>query len=168
MPSTHAVGWSVGWCPTPTGTFAPDPSVEAVIVADDAVDIRDLPRRLVSLAWIRADPERWLERPWFDDYDVVLASDPDAIAMVRERSSKVATPIPIEPTPDSLYDAIVTWTTATRYGLRVGPPSREVAEQWGDYHFARGPATIPGALGPPQRLHSCPTGRSARWPPTRT
>lgn len=152
-----ARGWLVSrLVPDAAGTFAPDPSVEAVIVADDAVDIRDLPRRLVSLAWIRADPERWLERPWFDDYDVVLASDPDAIAMVRERSSKVATPIPIEPTPDSLYDAIVTWTTATRYGLRVGPPSREVAEQWGDYHFARALQRSLERTGHPTRLHLLP------------
>ena len=44
------------------------------IVADAALDIRLVPSRLVTLARIGGEPERWVERPWFDDYDIVLCA----------------------------------------------------------------------------------------------
>ncbi len=60
------------------------PSVEAVIVLLDAFDLRRLPRHLVTIAWIRNWPERWLGRPWFDDYDLVFGSSEPIVAMVRD------------------------------------------------------------------------------------
>jgi GT2 family glycosyltransferase/glycosyltransferase involved in cell wall biosynthesis len=148
------LGWRVSPpAPDAEGAVAIDPSVEAVIVVDPAVDIWQLPSRLVSLAWIRNEPERWVERPWFDDYDIVLASEPDTVAMVRERSSKTASVIPPEPSAASVRDAIAAWVTATRYGLRVGVPSRDVSERWGDYHFARGLQRSLERAGHPTRIH---------------
>ena len=43
-------------------------------LAARCLDIRRLPRHLVTMAWVRNWPERWLARPWFDDYDLVFAS----------------------------------------------------------------------------------------------
>ena len=151
-----AFGWRVSRRVPADGRSIPDPSVEAVIVVDDAVDLWKLPRRLVSLAWIRSEPERWVERPWFDDYDIVLASDPDIVAIVRERSAKIVTAFPIESGAGSVHDAIAFWATATRYGLRVGVPSREVVDYWGDYHFARALQRSLERAGHPTRLHLLP------------
>lgn len=151
------LGWHVSRSTTDTdGTLVLDPSVEAVIVVDDEVDIRELPRRLISLAWIRADPGRWVERPWFNDYDVVLAFEPETVALVRERSSKVATAVSIEPTAGSIRDAVATWATAIRYGLRIGAPSRDVVDHWGDYHFARALQRSLERSGHPTKLHLLP------------
>jgi hypothetical protein len=52
------------------------------------------------------------------------------------------------------------WATATRYGLRVGIPSREVAERWGDYHFARSLQRSLERAGHPTRLHFLPAWQS--------
>ena len=45
-----ALGWRISaLARTDDGWAAPDPSVEAVIVLDDACDIRHLPRRLITI-----------------------------------------------------------------------------------------------------------------------
>jgi GT2 family glycosyltransferase/glycosyltransferase involved in cell wall biosynthesis len=152
-----SLGWRVSRsAPDPDGGVEIDPSVEAVIVVDPAFDIWQLPSRLVSLAWIRSEPERWVEQPWFDDYDIVLGEDTETVAMVRERSSKIASFISPEPGVASIRDAIAAWAAETRYGLRVGVPSRDVAERWGDYHFARGLQRSFERAGHPTRVHFLP------------
>ena len=81
-----AFGWRVSYLERKAdGWYDPDPSVEAVIVLLDTCDIRRLPRTVVTMAWVRSWPERWLERPWFDEYDIVFGSSDRIVAMVRER-----------------------------------------------------------------------------------
>ena len=97
----EGLGWRVSYLErTADGWYRPDASVEAVIVLLDACDIRRLPRQLVTMAWVRNLPERWLERAWFDEYDLVFASSEPIVAMVRDRSAKVATLLPIATNPD--------------------------------------------------------------------
>jgi len=96
----ETLGWRVSYLErADDGWYGPDPSVEAVIVLLDACDIRRLPRNLVTMAWVRNWPERWLERAWFDEYDLVFASSTRIVEMVRERSAKVARPLPIATNP---------------------------------------------------------------------
>ncbi|MBA3236675.1 MAG: glycosyltransferase [Chloroflexi bacterium] len=96
----NALGWQVSYLSRSNdGWYVPDASVEAVIVLLDACDIRKLPRRLITMAWIRNWPERWMERVWFDDFDVVFGSSDRIVAMVRERSAKVATLLPLATNP---------------------------------------------------------------------
>ena len=150
----QAIGWRVSRSvPEADGALALDPSVEAIVVVDGAADIRQVSRRLVSLAWIHGEPERWVEAPWFDDFDIVLASDRKAIEFVRDRSAKVATAVESVPIAESIRDALVAWGSATRYGLRIGVPTWEVAGQWGDYHFARGLQRSLERAGHPTRVH---------------
>ena len=97
----EALGWRVTYLERKNGGwYAPDPSLEAIIVLLDACDIRRLPRNLVTMAWIRNWPERWLERPWFDEYDLVFGSSDRIVELVRERSAKVASLLPIATNPD--------------------------------------------------------------------
>ena len=71
-----AFGWRVSSFASSDDEWpSKDRSVEAIVVLDDACDLRRLPRKLVSVAWIDGDPDRWLDRPWFDDFDIVFASD---------------------------------------------------------------------------------------------
>ena len=96
-----ALGWQVSYLARKDdGWYHPDRSVEAVIALIDTCDVRRLPRRLVSMAWIRNWPERWLERAWFDEFDIVFGSSDRIVAMVRERSAKTATLLPIATNPD--------------------------------------------------------------------
>jgi spore maturation protein CgeB/GT2 family glycosyltransferase len=96
-----AIGWRVTYLERKAdGWYDPDPSVEAVIVLLDTCDIRRLPRTVVTMAWVRSWPERWLERAWFDEYDIVFGSSDRIAAMVREGSSKVATMLPLATNPD--------------------------------------------------------------------
>jgi O-antigen biosynthesis protein len=97
----RALGWRVSYVErAKDGWYQLDESVEAVIVLLDACDIRRLPRHVVTMAWIRSWPERWLERSWFDDYDLVFAASSRIVDMVRERTSKVAALLPIATNPD--------------------------------------------------------------------
>ena len=78
------------------------------------------------IAWIRGEPDRWLERPWFDDYDIVLVGSPETVATGPERSAKARRPPTVDPSEAArgaaIHDAIVGWATATRYGLRDRDP----------------------------------------------
>ncbi|MEP6637821.1 MAG: glycosyltransferase [Chloroflexota bacterium] len=151
----ETLGWRVSQLASARG-IALEPSVEAILVLDDAIDIHELPRRLVSIAWIGSEPGRWLERPWFDDYDIVLGSREEILEAILARSAKTATLVPAAPDGASVRDAIVAWASATRFGLRVGIPGRDVAGRWGDYWFARALQRALERAGHPTRLHLLP------------
>jgi O-antigen biosynthesis protein len=84
---------------------------------------------------------------------------------VRERSAKIARLLPgrndhadrlagaREREAAALRDALIEWTSATRYGLRIGVTSWDVIDRWGDYHFARGLQRSLERAGHPTRLH---------------
>jgi O-antigen biosynthesis protein len=102
----ETLGWRVTYLErADDGWYGPDASVEAVIVLLDACDIRRLPRNLVTMAWVRNWPERWLGRPWFDEYDLVFGSSRRIVDMVHERSAKVASLLPIATNPDRFASA---------------------------------------------------------------
>jgi len=69
------LGWQVtdlGRLDEP-GTRTPT-DVDIALVLSDEWDARELPASTLACAWIRSGTERWLARPWFDRYDVLLAS----------------------------------------------------------------------------------------------
>jgi GT2 family glycosyltransferase len=171
----EAIGWRVSYLePAHDGWSVSDESIEALIVLDDACDLRRLPRKLVTLAWIPDEPGRWLDRVWFDEFDLVFASSDRTVEMVRARSAKVARLLPV-PTGEvdggghdpyrsaaaAIRDALIDWASATRYGLRIGVPSWDVIDRWGDYHFARGLQRSLERAGRPTRLHFLPDWTSS-------
>ena len=96
-----ALGWRVTYLERAADEwYRPDASVEAVITLLNAFDVRRLPRHVVTMAWVRSWPERWLDQPWFDDYDLVFGSSERIVDMVRSRTAKVATLLPIATNPD--------------------------------------------------------------------
>ncbi|MEP6637822.1 MAG: glycosyltransferase [Chloroflexota bacterium] len=166
----EGLGWRVSYLARQNdGWFAPDPSVEAIVVSDDACDIRRLPRNLVTMALIDDDPEPWLDHAWFDEFDLVFAASNGNVGMVRQRSAKVARLIPMatgeahpegadpyRPSAMAIRDALVEWASATRYGLRIGVPRWDDIDHWGDYHFARGLQRSFERAGHPTRVHFLP------------
>jgi hypothetical protein len=139
------------------GWTRPDASIDVVLVLDHHLDIRRLPRRTVTVASLGDDAATWLGRPWFDEYDVVITSSGAAAEQVRRDSAKVSTPLDSGRTPGrAIRSALTTWAESTRFGLLVGIADWEVAESWGDYHFARAVQRSLERAGHPTRLHFQP------------
>jgi GT2 family glycosyltransferase/glycosyltransferase involved in cell wall biosynthesis len=166
----EAFGWRVSYVVSTGDTWdEPDLSVEAIVVRHADFDVRRLPGNVTRIAWLDDDPARWVGRAWFDEFDVVLAADDDAAALVRDRSAKVARVVPVVPggpreantapfgpPTDAIRQALRDWASATRYGLRIGVPSWQAIDRWGDYHFARGLQRALERAGHPTRVHLLP------------
>jgi spore maturation protein CgeB/GT2 family glycosyltransferase len=67
------------------------------------LDLFRLPRHVVSIAWIRNWTEEWTARPWFSNYDLVLASSERSREVVEAQSAKVARVFPIATNPRRFY-----------------------------------------------------------------
>jgi hypothetical protein len=160
-----SLGWRVSRTQTSPNGGRPDldPALGVVIVGSDAVDIRDLPRGPAAVAWLIDTPERWLDQPWFDEFDVVLASTDEIADLVRRRSAKVATVLPVDATEAAatVREALRGWASSTHYGLRIGVPNWGVTERWGDYHFARALQRSLERSGHPTRVHFRPAWEAA-------
>ena len=167
----EALGWRVTYLQNQRDEwYREDLEADAMIVLLDGCDVRRVPRRVVTVAWVRDSPDLWLDRPWFDDFDLVLASSEQLADIVRARSSKVAA---LMPRPAATRDGILAeqtsrdrallvrseleaWTSAIRYGIRIGVPTPGVREQWGDYHFGHALQRALANAGRPSRLHILP------------
>lgn len=91
---------------------------DVLVVLLDAYDIAKAPPNVVTVAWVRNWTQRWVGHPWFDDYDVVLASSEGTRRIVAEQSNQVAQIMPlatnperfqpVEPEPDLRCDIVFT------------------------------------------------------------
>ena len=102
------------------GWTRPDASIDVVLVLEHDLDVRRLPRRVVTVAWLGDDAAAWLGQAWFDEFDVVMLPSDD-LDQVRRDSAKVATPIdPSAPPGPAIRSALSAWASSTRFGLLVG------------------------------------------------
>jgi O-antigen biosynthesis protein len=77
------------------------PEVDAVVVLLDTFDVRQVARSgLTTLAWVRNWTERWIQTPWFDDFDVVLVSGSRSAEVIRERSRQRPVHFPLATNPE--------------------------------------------------------------------
>jgi glycosyltransferase involved in cell wall biosynthesis len=75
-------------------------SVDVVISLLDAFPLDQMPQGIVSIAWVRNWTERWIDRRWFGDYDLVFASSEHSRRLIEERSSRAARLMPLATNPD--------------------------------------------------------------------
>ena len=80
--------------------YDPPRALDAVVVLIDLYDITRLPPGVVRIAWARSWIDHWIDRPWFDEYDIVLTTSAAAKALVDERTSQVAHLFPLATNPD--------------------------------------------------------------------
>jgi len=137
----------------------PDGAADVVVVLDPGFDVRTTPAGAIRVASIDGHAGAWFERPWFDEYDIVLASNPDVRRQV-ERDSSYRPGSPAE-----LRTALEDWVLRPRIGIRIGIPDWDVGANWGDLHFARQIQRALRRLGWPTRLHLRPVWDS--WPAAR-
>jgi GT2 family glycosyltransferase len=125
---------------------------DAVLVAEPGVAGHDLPMAAIRIAWIADRLDAWLAGPTLDDYDIVVAPDADAATTIEARTRKRAVVVAAEPDAERLADVIGGWLAARRFGIRIAVPTWDVAEGWGDLHFARDAQRALERAGHPTRL----------------
>jgi GT2 family glycosyltransferase/spore maturation protein CgeB len=65
----------------------------------DTFDLRQAPDHVATIAWVRNWTERWLERPWFDRADVILASSGPTAKLIEEATGRQTIRFPLATNP---------------------------------------------------------------------
>ena len=119
-----ALGWRVDFAAHGRGDNVElRGDVDVAIALTDRLDVRRLPAHVTAIAWIRNWTERWLERPWLDRYDLLLASSRRSVELVHQATGRQATLFPLatnprrfsprRSTPELASDYVI---TANRWG----------------------------------------------------
>jgi GT2 family glycosyltransferase/spore maturation protein CgeB len=113
----EARGWRVSYAQRKKGDWYRLPeSLDYLFVLIDQYDISKVPPGVTTIAWIRNWTDRWLSHPWFEDYDVVLASSAISKEIVeRESNQKVSALMPIAANPKRFARAPVNDTSRNDY-----------------------------------------------------
>ena len=100
----EALGYRVSYLERHRGRWRDvDPSIDVVIALLDGFPLHEAPSHVASVAWVRNWTERWVEHPWFDDYDVVFASSARSQQIIESRSHQVAHLLPLATNPDRFH-----------------------------------------------------------------
>ena len=134
-----AVGWRVQLLAIGRGDTPPrlPAGVDYVITLLDRFDARLVPAEVGVIAWIRNWTDRWLEQPWFERLDVVLASSTASVELVEERTGLRPVLFPLATNP-------------ARFAVARADPERAVdcvftGNHWGhDRAVQAGLAPAPG------------------------
>ena len=83
------LGWRITYVAPASGGWEPLPAdVDYVVALLDRFDARAVPPNVPVIAWIRNWTDRWLEQPWFDHIDVLLASSMVSADLVERRTGR--------------------------------------------------------------------------------
>lgn len=73
--AAEAIGWSVSYMAERDPPAAPLPAdLDVAVILTERWDPQLFPASTLVCAWVRNWTDRWLDAPWFDRYDVLLAS----------------------------------------------------------------------------------------------
>ncbi len=141
-----ALGWQVSYLAArgpDAGAIPPD--LDLAVVLTDGWDARDFPDGALLYAWVRNWTERWLQRPWLDRYDGLLASSARTAELLGQGTGR----------PVQLFRLA---TNPRRF--RPPPPGRQrdldwvfTGNRWGE------PRAIESALTARRRLTGAIYGR---------
>jgi spore maturation protein CgeB len=73
--------------------------LEYVLSLMDPFDLRKVPDHVTTIAWIRNWTERWLERPWFDRADILLASSAGSAELIERTTGRHTIRFPLAVNP---------------------------------------------------------------------
>jgi len=97
----EGLGWRVGYLERERDRWYETAGDYDVIVSLlERFDLFRIPRGVITVAWIRNWTEEWTAKPWFDNYDLVLASSQRSKELVEAQSAKVAHVFPIATNPE--------------------------------------------------------------------
>ena len=75
-------------------------SVDVLVSLLDGFPLHEAPEGVTCVAWVRNWTERWLERPWFGRYDVVLASSDRSRRLIEDRTERATGLMPLATNPE--------------------------------------------------------------------
>ena len=91
-----AEGWNVIYIERhDDGWYQIDEEVDLLISLLDSYDVTRAPDGAFTIAWVRNWVDRWLEKPWFEAYDMVLASSEKGADFISRRSRYAPPQIPL-------------------------------------------------------------------------
>jgi GT2 family glycosyltransferase/spore maturation protein CgeB len=96
----QGLGWQVSYVQRKGEQWYELPEdLDYVLSLMDPFDLRRVPEHVTTIAWIRNWTERWLERPWFDRADVLLASSRGTAELIEERTGRQTIRFPLAVNP---------------------------------------------------------------------
>jgi spore maturation protein CgeB/GT2 family glycosyltransferase len=96
----QAIGWRVTYVERKGERWYELPEdLDYALSLMDSFDLRRLPEHVGAIAWIRNWTERWLEQPWFDRADVLLASSQGSAELIEERTGRRTIRFPLAVNP---------------------------------------------------------------------
>jgi GT2 family glycosyltransferase/spore maturation protein CgeB/polysaccharide pyruvyl transferase WcaK-like protein len=97
----EALGWRVSYVQRKRNEWYKLPqNLDYLLVLIDQYDISRVPTGVQTVAWVRNWTDRWVSHPWFEDYDVVLASSGASKGIIeRETNQTVAELFPLAANP---------------------------------------------------------------------
>lgn len=112
-------GWSVVYLEAHLdGWYKTTEEIDLLISLLDRFDVRRAPSGAFTVAWVRNWTDRWVARPWFEDYDLVVASSASSADIIRAGSGHEPVILPLafnpdrfaprSPHPDLQYDYVLT------------------------------------------------------------
>jgi hypothetical protein len=122
-----------------------DPPVPVAIVMSPGLGRGDLPRDVVSMAFVRDRPEDWLADRRFDDHEIVIAASEEIRLRLDGCSAKRVIVIPapastatdVDALAESMRDALAQWAVAPKVAIHIPPRDWSIGSKWGDTQFAR-------------------------------
>jgi hypothetical protein len=117
--------------------------VDVIVAISPTVRREALETGALTVAWVRADLDGWLDDPRFDDFDLVLADTTALKVDLEKRRAKRVVAIERREgesagAAEALVSAIRAWLEAPRVAIHIGPATRTAGSHWGDTPFARG------------------------------
>jgi GT2 family glycosyltransferase/spore maturation protein CgeB len=73
--------------------------LDYVLTLMDPFDARRVPDHVVTIAWIRNWTDRWIDRPWFERLDLLLASSAGSADRIAERTGRQSVLFPLATNP---------------------------------------------------------------------
>jgi spore maturation protein CgeB/GT2 family glycosyltransferase len=96
----EAIGWRVSYVERKGDRWYELPEdLDYVLSLMDPFDLRRVPQHVSTIAWIRNWTERWLERPWFERADILLASSQGTAELIEERTGRQTIRFPLAVNP---------------------------------------------------------------------
>ncbi len=96
----ESLGWSVTYIQRKGEHWYELPSdLDYVLSLMDPFDLRRVPDHVGTIAWIRNWTERWLEQPWFERADVLLASSQGTAELIEARTGRQTIRFPLAVNP---------------------------------------------------------------------
>lgn len=94
------LGWRVSYAQRKGDDWYELPEdLDYLISLMDPFDLRRLPSHVTAIAWIRNWTERWLQQPWFDRADVLLASSARTAELIKEATGRQSVHFPLATNP---------------------------------------------------------------------